>query len=297
MRAALLVIVAAAVAPASAGFNFKLPLKNFRWPWQKKASANALATSPLSQCAKGDETCSALSSTCAADGTCASATAAAPTPTDMYGAPDDGRFVVDPAGLLTEYTHEILMANLTKFNRTSSGIQCYLAVFPTMPMPEEGSGERIPTARDFSRQLLRTWFERSDRKMLIVLLAEQGRMEVAMGSRAKRKLKDSGARRIARKVQGKMADSMDAAARLAVKEVTQALGKEKGFAGSLRSMLMPIVIVLVLGFMFMKNQQAKPGMGGGGMGGFGGMGMEGMGGMGDVRRARLEPTGLERELA
>ena len=39
------------------------------------------------------------------------------------------------------------------------------------------------------------------------------------------------ARRIARKVQGKLPDHVDAAAQLAVKEIEKAFAKDKGFAG------------------------------------------------------------------
>ena len=164
----------------------------------------------------------------------------------MYAKPVRVEFIADPTGMISSETYETLTANLTKFNnsKTSQGLQCYLALFPRLPTENV---EKIMTPREFARKLLREWFGKTDRIILIVLLSEQKRMEVALGSRAKRKLKDSHARRIARKVQSKLTDQPDYAAKLAVKEVLGAMAKDKGMLGSLRSMLMPVIIVLVLG--------------------------------------------------
>ena len=235
MVAVLWVLLAA--QPVTSGWSLKLP--HVRMPWQKPRSPP-----PVSRAVAEVETCEANPATCAAQG--APVTVSRPIrdddPLGLVTAPAFGEFVIDPMGLLSPAMAEDLHKNLTKFNRTKGGMSCYLVVATQLPRDDP-----IVPPRDFAKRLLREWFEKTERVVLILLLAENKRMEVTMGIRARRKLKDSHARRIARKVQQKLPDSMDAAAKQAVKEITAAMTKDKGSLGSLRSMLMPVIVVLVLG--------------------------------------------------
>ena len=88
-------------------------------------------------------------------------------------------------------------------------------------------------------------------------------------------------------MQPKIAEAIDAAAILAVKDIVKQLNADKGFAGSLRSVLMPVVIVLILVFMYFKNQSQRPSFEGGMMGG-GMMGGGMPGGMGGADMAQLQ---------
>ena len=91
----------------------------------------------------------------------------------LYDAPAAGQFVIDPASLLSEPLRESLLANLTKFNRTSKGQQqCYLAIYPRTP-PDE---EKVLTPREFARRLLRSWFVKTEKIVLIVLLVDNKRV-------------------------------------------------------------------------------------------------------------------------
>ena len=242
-------------------------------PWQKSSARTECTDGGACRETPASATCDA------AIESCASQDATARSAAGLYEAPATGQFVIDPANLLSAPLREGLLANLTKFNRTKNvGLQTYLAVYSRIPQDEE----KVLTPREFARRLLRSWFVKTEKVVLIVLLVDHKRMEIAMGSKGKRKLKDSAARRIARKVQAKLPGQPDVAARLAVKDVTAALGRDKGLVGSLRSVLMPVIVVLVLGFMYLKNQSARQGAAYGGMdgGGFGGDMMPGMPGMG-----------------
>jgi hypothetical protein len=251
-------------------------------PWQKKRASQSEAEEPPPPviCSEGDATCVwEAERACSAGVERACASIPKPAGNDLATPPAEGEWIIDRANLLSPEAKVLLFRNLTSFNKTSQ-LQCYLAVVNEMPAAAEG---KTLAPRDVGKKMLRDWFGRGEKVVLIVLMLPIKRMEVAMGHRAKRKLKDTQARRIARKVQPKLGDALDLSAQVAVKEIIKQLQQEKGFVGSLRSILMPIVIVLVLVFMYFKNQtQRGPmGMGGMGMGGsgdFGGFDGMGMGG-------------------
>ena len=267
----------------------------FRMPWQKKKPAAAEKSAvpdepalPAISCAEGDSVCatSMQQQSCAADDEDCRWPLSAD---DITTPPHENELVIDRANLLHPDNRLTLFRNLTKFN-TSNQLRCHLAIIPTMPT--HNAEGKVLSPRDFAKKLLRDWYGRADKIVLIVLIKSAKRMEVALGSRARRKLKDAQARRVARKVQPKIAEAIDAAAILAVKDIVKQLNADKGFAGSLRSVLMPVVIVLILVFMYFKNQSQRPsfegGMMGGGMMG-GGMPGGGMpGGMGGADMAQLQ---------
>ena len=262
MRSPFITTLLLLLSAISVEAGFKLP---FKLPWQKKKPATDASLSPTSPAIISPSP----PPTCTADDSCVSRIRATCSGDVDYCAaeftehkPADGQFVIDPAGQLSEATFDLLMANLTKFNRTkgNQGLRCYLVVYPSLPILSMGGDPDKPvqSARDFAKGLLREWFSpRADRTILIVMLTANKRMEVSMGSRAKRKLKDSAARRIARKVQPKLPDNLDDAAKMAVKDIIKHLTKEKGIAGNLRSVLMPIVVVMVLGFMYLRNAGSR----------------------------------------
>lgn len=231
MRRPLLLVVLLVPCLVTGGWP-KLKLPQVRLPWQKSDTQ----TSPVSR----SEACSADG----ASGTCKS---------DAAPAGVASNFVDDPTSLLSPAITESLMANLTKFNRTAHGLSCYLVVVQLLPQEEPPI-----SPRDFAKRLLRERFARGERVVLVVLLVNNKRMEVVMGSKARRRLKEAAARRIARKVQSKLPEQVDAAAKQAIKELTSALVKEKGAMGSMRSMLMPIIIILVLGYAHSATPLHRP---------------------------------------
>jgi hypothetical protein len=244
----LLLVLAATFAPCTAWPKL---------PWQKRSGRPDGSSKGTSAdvCGDGSECGDNVrpsEGTCTDAAECASKAGVAPPAKLMK--PGPGQFIVDPGGHLSADMLNVLNHNLTKFNSTTK-LLCYLAIPMELPKHEDG---RVVSPRDYAKRLLREWFERTDKAIVILLVPWMPRMEVALGGRAKRKMKDSAARRIARKVQPKLAGSVDVGAQQAVKEITQALTRDKGFVGSLRSVLMPVIIVLVLVFMYMKNRTPHP---------------------------------------
>ena len=153
--------------------------------------------------------------------------------------PRTGEFVVDPLEYLSNEALFDISEDLAEFNSTSGGYRCYLVVVPELPP--------VPSARDVARQLLRDWFGQApgaEKHLIILMVAATNRLEVGTGGRVRRRLKDSAIRRIGRKVQQQMiAGRFDAAAKLAVKEVTKAASSTQGKFGSLKSVLMPLMVI------------------------------------------------------
>ena len=143
---------------------------------------------------------------------------------------------------------------------------------------------------------MREWYggdRRIERTLLVLLIRASNRTEIVLGSRARKKMRESAVRRVARRANQLLAaggeGAVDDALRHAVTAVLKALKKEPGLLGGLRGMLMPLIIGAALLYLYFKNQGARfnargqGGMGGsmgGGMGGgmYGGMG-GGMGGL------------------
>jgi hypothetical protein len=190
--------------------------------------------------------------------------------------------------------YEQINVNLTALNTSAKGgggpLLCYVAIIDDQPKVEEGGRKSSP--RDFARRSMREWYggdRRFERTLLVLLIRATNRTEIVLGSRARKKMKESAVRRVTRKANQLLAaggeGAMDDALRHAVTSVLKALKKDKGLAGSLRAMLMPLIIGAVLLYLYFKNQGARfqggmgGGMGGGMEGMMGGMG-GGMGGMG-----------------
>jgi hypothetical protein len=248
-----------------------------RWPWQKGSGDSALdAADPAQRKEKRwpwtrgkggrqDSTAFALQESSCRDGSCDEVASWSATCTDssaacalgsLQGPAGEGQWVIDPDAILSTKLRVELSANLSRFNSTSGGLKIYLVVTNEVPQELEG---KLVTPRDFSKKLLREWFPRSERIALILLVPSTKRMEVALGSRARRQMKDSVARRIARKVQTKLGNAQfDEAARQAVREMVQGLAKKQGFAGSLRAILMPVMVVCVLLFMCKRAARDAP---------------------------------------
>lgn len=196
----------------------------FRWPWQKKPLVDTLVSSDGTSATSRDGTCTGP--TCSEPKSCAhtegsEAAATCMATYDWTVGPRSGQdFIVDPLGVLLPETRFALTANLSRFNETAK-YQMYIIVMNEIPQHDP---EKPTSPRDFGKRLLRDWFPKPDKQVLIMLImSPKARMEVTLGSKARRKIKEAQTRRVARKVQGKMMGQMDDAARLAVKEMVQAL--------------------------------------------------------------------------
>ena len=241
---------------------------------------------------------------CEADGTCKEAAAVASL------APASDWFRSGSAQHVSPELYDQINANLTALNASALKLRCYVAIIDDQP---EEEGGRAISPREFARKRMREWYggERNFQYTLMVLLIRAtNRTEIVLGMRARKRMKEAQVRRIARKANELLAEGgegpVDDALRHVVTHVLKALKKEKGMAGSLRAMLMPLIIGAVLLYLYFKNQGARFNGGGqdrsmgggvsGGMDGIEGMmmggGMGGMGGMGSRGGAGVEMRGM-----
>ncbi|KAL3893503.1 MAG: hypothetical protein SGPRY_014187 [Prymnesium sp.] len=147
----------------------------------------------------------------------------------------------------------MLNTNFSSLNATNN-LQCFLVLLSTRP----SWGPEGLSTRELSKKMLREWFG-GDRSLLILLVRDLNRTEIMTSSRARRKLKDAVAKRIARKLNSALGteEGVDATTLLAVKELGKHLSRGKGIAGSLRMYIMPVMVVIVLIYIFMRNQSVR----------------------------------------
>ena len=100
---------------------------------------------------------------------------------------------------------------------------------------------------------MREWYggdRRIERTLLVLLIRASNRTEIVLGSRARKKMRESAVRRVTRRANQLLAaggeGAVDDALRHAVTAVLKALKKQPGLLGGLRGMLMPLIIGAVL---------------------------------------------------
>merc|ERR1719424_854695 len=99
--------------------------------------------------------------------------------------------------------YEQINVNLTALNTSAKGgggpLLCYVAIIDHQP---EEEGGRKSSPRDFARRSMREWYggdRRFERTLLVLLIRATNRTEIVLGSRARKKMKESQVRRVARK--------------------------------------------------------------------------------------------------
>ena len=111
---------------------------------------------------------------------------------------------------------------------------------------------------------MREWYggdRRIERTLLVLLIRASNRTEIVLGSRARKKMRESAVRRVARRANQLLASggegAVDDALRHAVTAVLKALKKEPGLLGGLRGLLMPLIIGAALLYLYFKNQGGR----------------------------------------
>eukprot|EP00964_Phaeocystis_antarctica_P080034 scaffold49926_cov55-Phaeocystis_antarctica.AAC.1 len=182
---------------------------------------------------------------CEADGTCKGQAVAVDT-----AAPVSDWFRPGSTEHVSSELYEQINVNLTALNTSAKGgggpLLCYVAIIDDQP---EEEGGRKSSPRDFARRSMREWYggdRKFERTLLVLLIRATNRTEIVLGSRARKKMKESAVRRVTRKANQLLAvggeGAVDDALRHAVTAVLKALKKDKGLAGGLRAMLMPLII-------------------------------------------------------
>lgn len=147
----------------------------------------------------------------------------APAPVPAEQAPPIAEWVRTGAELLSPELLRELSANISKLN-TSTRHLCYLALMPNVP------NESVSPS-DFARRTMREWFggNRSyDRTVLVLVLTELNRTEIATGSRVRKKIKQAAARRITRKANHLLAEGeLETAVRHCVKQAVAACERRR----------------------------------------------------------------------
>jgi hypothetical protein len=106
------------------------------------------------------------------------------------------RYVMDTVGLFSRDLVIDLHENVTELNE-SSKVSAYFLVVPHVP-------DRFDSLRAFAKLALKDWLgangtRRHERAVLSVIVTRDQRIEIAVGSKVKRKLKEATTRKIARK--------------------------------------------------------------------------------------------------
>ena len=145
--------------------------------------------------------------------------------------------------LLSPELYREVSVNLSSIN-ASAKLHCYMAILPAQP------DNSTVSPKEFARKTMREWFSGNrsfEKTVLILVLRAANRTEIVLGSRARKKMKESQVRKITRKANALLEDKdgkggLEAAVRHAIKGVVGGLKKDKGVMGSLKSMLMPIMV-------------------------------------------------------
>ena len=203
---------------------------------------------------------SILQQQCAADARCSS-----------VDKPMPPSWIADPGALLSPATALLLNTNLTEINGTTK-FPAYLAVLDAAPAEFKSR-----KSNKYAQLLIKEWkaanHSRIDRSVLIVVFSHERHIEIASGTKARKRLKDKDARKIARKAMkllpkleegeeptpAAQAD-LDAAATAVVKAVSKALKAREGIFSGIKGMALPILMAFLFFGYFMKGS-ARPSRG------------------------------------